>query len=149
MFTEKSNVIPLRLFMGVQMLVYGILCAIDPKDLRGAYLYDQYGWIWIVLLVTGGLWLAVLAAMEIYAGWYWRGLGKKSCRRCLKVSRILTVPGYFYAGAVWAGLGYKLVVDGHFQTVDFMAPVYLLFLLFVAYKDACAKRSKVLRNETT
>lgn len=145
---ENCNMIPLRLFMGLQMIIYGVVLWFTPDDLRNAYLFEEHGWMWIVLLVSGGVWLAAFAALEIYAGWNWRGLGKKSCRTCIKASSVAKVPGYFYCGAVWAGLGYQLLWDGQYQTVDFMAPTYLLFLLFIAYKDACKKRSRVLRHDS-
>lgn len=147
---EKPHMIPLRLFMGLQMLMYGVMCAHNPSELRAAYWFDESGWVWwVVLLVIGGLWLAVFAALEIYAGWNWRGLGTKHCRSCIKASSVARIPGYFFCGAVWAGLGFKLLWDEHFQAVDIMAPTYMLFLLFIAYKDACKKRSKVLRQNET
>lgn len=143
--------IPLRLFMGLQMLMYGAMGALNPTELREAYWFDDTCWIWwVVLLMVGGFWLSTFAALEIYAGWNWRGLGTKKCRMCVKASSVARIPGYFFCGAVWAGLGYKLLWDDHFQVIDVMAPTFMLFLLFIAYKDACKKRSRVLRqNETS
>ena len=67
---EKMHMIPLRLFMGLQMLMYGAMGALNPIELRAAYWFDATGWIWwVVLLMVGGLWLSTFAALEIYAGW--------------------------------------------------------------------------------
>ena len=142
--------IALRLFMGFQMLMYGVMCAFNPSELHGAYWFDESGWKWwVALLIIGGVWLALFAALEIYAIWNCRGLGTKKCRICVKASSVARIPGYFFCGAVWAGLGFTLLFDGHIQTVDIMAPAYMLFLLFIAYKDACKKRRRALRQHET
>ena len=47
--------IALRLFMGFQMLMYGVMCAFNPSELRAAYWFDESGWKWwVALLMIGG-----------------------------------------------------------------------------------------------
>lgn len=143
---EDCNMIPLRLFMGVQMVAYGLLTYFAEPWHLSVILTEKSGWIWSALIAFGGLWMASSALIDLYLANVWQGFGKAKYRTAavwLAKERLL---GFYFSGAVWAGLGYNTLVEGQVHASDFMAPSFVVFLFFLAFKDACRKRKRAVNK---
>lgn len=130
--------LPLRLFLAVQMLGYGTMALWASPWRMADAITDSGGWIWGLLLFSGGVWVLTLALLDHYLN---------PLTRRLAVSKVLTklrMFGYYFSGSVWSGLGYTTLLDDKLQFADYMAPSFAGFLLFMAFKDACVKRKKAI-----
>jgi hypothetical protein len=139
--------LPLRLFMGLQMLGWGVLVHFSNPWNLGDF-WDS-GWMWSALLVAGGLWVTIVCLVDIYLGRSWKGFGTAWKRRLHYSLDKFVALGYFFAGSVWGAVGTHTLLDSRFQAVDFICPMYMFFFLYLAFKDACKKRERaVFKNET-
>jgi hypothetical protein len=136
--------IPLRLFMGVQMAGYGMILLFAAPLNFSTTINETNGWMWSAMILFGGLWMVASAAVDMYLAEHWRGLGKAKYRKMASLLAKERMLGYYFSGAVWAGLGYHTVMDGRATATDYLAPSYVVFLLFLAFKDACRKRKRVV-----
>ncbi len=137
---------PLRLFMGAQMLGWGALIQIrGPWGLdRG---YDS-GWMWAAIVIAAGLWLIATALCEVGVRNTWPQVWSRRQRDMYRWLTRCTTVGYFFSGAAWGGIGAHAVYQDKFQEVDFLCPLYMVFLLYLAFSDASKKRKGVeLNNE--
>ena len=67
-------------------------------------------------------------------------------RRKYRLLSRSTVIGYFFSGAVWGGIATHAMYDQDFQYLDFLGPLYMLFLFYLAFTDASKKRKGVESN---
>ena len=137
---------PLRIFMGLQMIGWGFLIqSRDPWSF--AQLYDRT-WLWAFTVVLSGLWLTTTALIEVQLHRSRPPLWTNSQRMSYRVLAKYTVVGYFFSGAAWGGIGIHAMQLAEFREVDVLCPLYMAFLLYLAFSDASKKRKGVeLNNE--
>lgn len=132
--------IPLRLFLGVQILLFGIVSLIEgrtPSSFVGTDEGHVYVWAWMIALAGGGLVLS--CSLDLLVMWA-HGGGHKVDKGIVAFLRQFRFHGYILAGAVWGGFGYLTMFDGLYTVVDLQTPVYMAFLAWVALEDACRTR---------
>jgi hypothetical protein len=137
---------PLRVFMGVQMIGWGTLIHTDNSWRLASTFGD--GWLWASIMVFGGVWLIIAAAVEAYVRSHWKKFWTQPQRHTYRWLMKYKVVGYFFSGAAWGGVGIHAVQAGSFREVDFLCPLYMVFLLYLAFTDASKKRKGMeLQNE--
>ncbi len=140
-----GTMIPLRVFMGLQMLVYVLNFYIrsDPPS-HSSILFQPYGWLWLLGLGGGGLWLMASAGAE---GWMriqnalcpW-----KVCPVLLEWVSRSRFTCYFFCGCLWSGNIFNSWMDGRISLMDSMSPVFLLFLVRTSVNDATQRRKRAM-----
>jgi hypothetical protein len=143
---NPTQFLALRMFMGLQMIAVGIHAHFTSRAIHPDFIESGTQWLWILNLIIGGISLVVLVLLELYLGSTLTGLGTVRRRRLVKVVHRYGVVSLFFCGAVWGGIGWGVFTHSNFELSDIMSPLYVAFLLFLAFKDACKKRERVLRN---
>ncbi len=127
--------------MGLQMIGWGAL--IQANDKWRLVTTTDAGWLWGALTVLGGVWLMTIAVTEAYVNSHWEKVWTQPRRdvyRWLMKSKSVS---YFFSGATWGGIGIHAAYVGLLSEVDFLCPLYMVFLLYMAFKDASKKRKHV------
>ncbi len=128
---------PLRMFMGLQMLCWGAF--IETRGFSSE-------WLWAVVMVCGGAWIILTAMGESYIRNKWPRIWTPVQRRKYRLLTKYTVFGYFFSGAVWGGMVTHAMYDWDFEYLDFLGPLYMMFLFYLAFSDASKKRKGVESN---
>lgn len=132
--------------MGMQMLGWGIL--IYLRHPWGLNLEFGGGFMWGSVMSLASLWLIGTAMTETYMLKAWPQIWSRAQREMYRALKRYTTVGYFFSGAVWGGIGAHAVYEDVFQAIDFLCPLYMIFLLYLAFVDASKKRKGVeLNNE--
>lgn len=144
-----GTMIPSRVLMGVQMVIYGAAYWYVEK---GQYFYQRlidgpFGFMWIVVLVGCGMWLVTSAVAE---GWV--RLKAQTIRRRVELPTAVVAYGrtrffcYFFVVSLWAALCFNSWGDGVPKMMDLFAPVYVVFLTWAAVNDAYQRRKARSRH---
>lgn len=128
---------PLRMFMGLQMICWGALLIVRGFSTE---------WLWAAIMSIGGAWIVLTAMGESYVRNKWPRIWTSQQRRKYRLLTKYTVFGYFFSGAVWGGIATHAMYDRDFQYLDFLGPLYMLFLFYLAFTDASKKRKGVEAN---
>jgi hypothetical protein len=147
MIKEDCNMVALRLFMGVQMFGFGLFSLLTETWHQSLSLTAQYGWLWMALIIIGGMCTLASALVDLYLGMKWVGLGKAVYRKHVNKLAQFRLLGFYLSGCVWAGWGYSTMVSADIRPLDFMAPTYVAFTFYLAFKDATRKRTKVVNRD--
>lgn len=141
-----TNNIPLRIFMGLHMLGWSL--SIQNQNLWKLDQVHDAGWLWAVTVMMSGMWLVVTALLELHARKLWPKTWSAPQRGKFRILAKCSAAGYFFSGAVWGGLGAHALGQNNFREVDLLCPLYMVFLMYLAFSDASVKRKGVeLNNE--
>lgn len=132
---------PLRFFMALNMIGWGVLI-----HTRNPWYLTQHNWLWAAVVVIGGLWILFAALVETYIRRAWSRTWTPVQRGVYKSLTRVAVCGYFFSGAAWAGISVHASYRGTYQEIDFLCPLYMAFLLYLAFSDASKKRKGVESN---
>lgn len=135
---------PLRMFMGLQMIGWGVLI-----EVRGAWSLEASvatDWLWPFTMVTAGAWIVVAAMAESYVRTVWPRVWTPAQRVKYRHLMTYTVMGYFFGGAAWGGVATNAMYERTFQDLDFLCPLFMLFLFYLAFTDASKKRKGTEAN---
>lgn len=132
--------IPLRLFLGVQILLFGLVSLIGGRTPSSfVETGDGHAYAWSLMIILAGTCLLLSCSLDLLVMWA-HGGGRKVDKGVVVFLRQFRFHGYILAGAVWGGFGYLTMFDGLYTVVDLQTPVYMVFLAWVALEDACRTR---------
>jgi hypothetical protein len=138
-----GTLLPLRVFMGVQMLLYGMayLWVGTAHRFYSRMVAMDLGELWLVGLTVGGGWLLLSAVCE---GWV--RMKAATIPRRVTLNGLIVGIGrtrfccYYFCGSVWGGLGVGSWGDPTRTLMDWMAPTFIIFLTWMAVNDAYQRR---------
>lgn len=144
-----GTMIPLRTFMGLQMMVYALSVWGQslPSRFKAVMVDQPYGELWLLGLGGAGLWIVASAGAE-----GWTRIQNAMCpwKVCPLILNILSNSrfySYFFAGCVWLDIMFEMWLDGYSSIMDHLAPLFLFFLVWAAVNDATQQRKKVEKTQ--
>lgn len=141
-----GTMIPLRMFMAVQMMIYGIAYFVVPPIPGGFYesLVDvPHGWLWIFGMGSAGLWMMTSALVE---GWLRVENANTPWARFPLYLRLISnsrFASYFFTGCLWFGVTFNLWMSAVYQITSLIGPVFIVFISWAAVNDATQRRKRL------
>lgn len=145
-----GTLIPVRVFMGCQMLLYGAAYFfVEKGHFYDSLLRHEGGFLWILGLGVGGVWMVASALCESWVRV--KGLQVPHMVKLPRAAVFLSrsrFTCYFFAGVLWSSLTFNTWVDGIVRVLDFMGPLYVVFITWAAVNDAYQRRKIWLSRAT-
>ena len=141
--TRVNQRIPLRLFLGLQMVFIGWFYV--PQRVKDLSLpgVTVYGWSEVFMFCGVVLALTALSDMVFL---HKKARGRRCGLLVLWLIR-LRFASYFMAFTAWLGLGYWVLASREFQPFDLQIVMFLVFLGFLECEEAYRKREVIRGNE--
>lgn len=143
---KYQRYVTLRGFMGIRMMEFG-LAILSPSIViselshgAASVIVGKHALIWGALLFIAGSCLLVSSVLD------WGLKSRKIAQRHVPFLRLLShfrVAGYYLAGAVWLSFSYSAYVIFGAWSAELVGPTYLLFLVFLIFKDALKSQSRI------
>lgn len=138
--------VTLRGFMGLRMMEVGVailspLLAVSEITYgTTSIIVSKHGTVWGLLMCIAGACLVASAILD------W-GLKSRKVPEChvpfLRLLSHFRAAGYYLAGAVWLSFSYSAYIIFGAWYAELVGPTYLLFLLFLIFKDALKSQDRI------
>jgi hypothetical protein len=146
---DDFTMMPLRIFLGIQCIGFGIFSLITSYDFVPVVFQPDQGCVWSWTIVIGGVGLLLSSiAIPMLAKERERLNGsRKGIRHMAYVLTARVSPLVFHFNiALWSGYWYSTAKFGVLVFSEYLAFTTVAALVYVAYKDAYRKRKRVIEN---